>query len=64
MRQITDEPTRATIAEGQRISPKIPLEDNDRERTHTRPDHGEGRLSPRKARVEKSEAGNHEEDHA
>ena len=61
--QIADEATGGGGGEGKRIAPEIPLEGDDGEGTHARPDHAEGRLPPRQTRVEETEAGNHDEDH-
>ena len=63
MMQVTDEAIRRRGREGKRIAPEIPLEGDDGEGAHAGPDHAKGGLSPRQARVEETEAGNHDEDH-
>ena len=63
MMQITDKATRSCRRESERIPPEIPLEGDDGEGAHARPDHTQRRLSPCEPRIEESETGNHDEDH-
>jgi hypothetical protein len=64
MMQVSNKAARACSAKGQRITPKVPLEDYDGEGAHTSPDHGERRLSSCETRVQEAQARNHEQDHA
>lgn len=64
MREVTDKSIRSRLAEGERITPEIPLKHDNGEGAHTRPNHRERRLAARESGVEESQAGNHEEDHA
>jgi len=61
--EIADEAVRGGRAERQRVSPEVPLEDDDAERHHDDPDEREGRLSAREARVEEGDTGDHDQDH-
>lgn len=59
---VADEGVSGCLAEGERVAPEIPLEDDDAEGHHDDPEHGEGRLSSSEAGVEESDAGDHDED--
>jgi hypothetical protein len=48
---------------GQRVTPEVPLECDDRGGEHAGPDEGEGGLSARKTRVEERETRNHDQHH-
>ncbi len=50
--QVADEAVGGGRAEGERVTPKVPLEHDDAEGHHAHPDHGQGRLSAGEARVE------------
>lgn len=63
MLQVPNESIRSRRTKSQRISPKVPLEDDYGEGTHTSPDHGKCGLSTRETRVEEAETGGHEKDH-
>lgn len=62
--EITDEGVAGRLGEGERVTPEIPLEDDDGEGHHDDPEHGEGGFSAGETRVEKGDAGDHEEDEA
>ncbi|KFY28677.1 hypothetical protein V493_02810 [Pseudogymnoascus sp. VKM F-4281 (FW-2241)] len=64
MREVANEARASRLAKGERVAPKVPLEDDDGEGAHAGPDHGESGLAARETGVEEAEAGNHEEDHA
>lgn len=60
--KITHERVVGSCGEGERETPEIPLEDDDGERHHDNPEHGESRLSSSKTGVEKGDTGNHDKD--
>jgi hypothetical protein len=51
------------LAECQRVSPEIPLEGDDGQRHHTRPDQRQGRLSAGETRVEETKTRHHYQHH-
>ncbi|KAL8863976.1 MAG: hypothetical protein Q9198_010190 [Flavoplaca austrocitrina] len=57
MIQITDEAAGALGGEGEGITPKVPLEGDDGERSHASPDHAEGGFSTSETGVEKTQTG-------
>lgn len=61
---ITDEGVAGGGREGKRVSPEIPLEDDDGKGHHDDPEHGEGGLSAGETGVEEGDAGNHHHDQA
>ncbi len=64
MVEVADESIGRCGAKSQRVTPKVPLEDDDTERHHDDPDEREGRLSSGEAGIEKGDSGNHEQNHA
>lgn len=50
-------------AEGERVSPKVPLESNDGRGEHASPNKGESGLSSSKTGVEECETRNHDQHH-
>lgn len=51
-------------AKSERVTPKVPLEGDDRGREHAGPDEGEGRLSASKTGVEEGQTRNHDQNHS
>lgn len=64
MVQVADEAVGGGAAEGQGVSPEIPLEDDDAEGHHDHPYERQGGLSSRQAGVEECDARDHDQDHA
>lgn len=60
--EVADEGVAGRLAEGERVSPEIPLKDDDGEGHHDDPEHREGRLSSSETGVEEGDAGNHDQD--
>jgi hypothetical protein len=60
--QIADEAA-GTGTEGERVSPEIPLECDDRAGEHAGPDEGQSGLSACETGVEESESRNHDQHH-
>jgi hypothetical protein len=50
-------------AKGERVAPEVPLEGDDGGREHAGPDHGQGRLSAGKTRVQEGQTWDHDQDH-
>ena len=63
MLEIANKAIGPRVGERERIAPEVPLEGNDGEGSHTRPDHTQGRFPACETRVEKAEAGYHEQHH-
>lgn len=64
MVEVTDETACACTAEGQRVTPKVPLEHDDAEGHHADPYEGQGRLSSSETGVEERDTGYHNQHHA
>lgn len=52
--KVADESICCLVAESKRVTPKVPLEGNNRRRSHAHPDHGQRRLPASQAGVEES----------
>ena len=63
MIEITDEAAGALGGECKGITPKVPLEGDDGERSHASPDHAEGGFSTSETGVEKTQTGYHDHYH-
>lgn len=63
MIEISDEAAGTLCGEGQRVTPKVPLESQDGEGSHARPDHAEGGFSTSQTGVEEAQTGDHDHDH-
>lgn len=63
MLQIPDEAVGSTRGEGQRVSPKVPLERHDERGSNTGPDQRQSRLASCQAGVEESQTRDHDQHH-
>lgn len=61
--QVANETIRSVLAEGQRITPKVPLEGDDGTGEHAHPDHRQSRLSARKTRIQETQTRYHDQHH-
>lgn len=64
MLHVADEAVAGVTAEGERVSPKVPLKDDNGKRHHCDPEHGEGGFTTGESGVEEGDAGNHEKNEA
>lgn len=60
MLHVADEAVAGVTAEGERVSPKVPLKDDDGKGHHGDPKHGEGGFTTGESGVEEGDSGNHE----
>lgn len=63
MIEVADETVGSSAAEGQRVAPEVPLEDDNAKGHHDDPDKRQCRLSACKTGVEKGDTGHHEQHH-
>lgn len=63
MVEVANKTVRRGRAESERVTPEVPLEDDNAEGHHDHPNEGESRLSAGKTGVEKGDTGNHNQDH-